>query len=216
MTCTQCTRAHQHNQHDLTPLKLPVLYESEAAMTQFKLPRTYTSTHNAEIPGRYVSIGSVYNQYLLQLPEVIQTETQVVGAWKRKHNAYEIHLEAIVSSMSNPDAAGRSKILCEGMHVVLESIAYAETAILKSHPELGRTKIFIHFKSLDPKYNRTEEWHTLRYWTSDAESSSSSSEEVVKPEIKKKKNQPKKKKAKKSEKYQGPPPPKPECKICQR
>jgi len=51
------------------------------------------------------------------------------------------------------------------MGVVLESVAFAETALLKLHPELGNAKIFIHFHSSDPKYKRTEYWNKLAYWS---------------------------------------------------
>jgi len=48
--------------------------------------------------------------------------------------------------------------------VVLEGIAFAETALLNKYPELGESRIIVHFKSLDEKYDRVEYWHRLKYW----------------------------------------------------
>lgn len=60
-------------------------------------------------------------------------------------------MTAYVSTEKNPQAEIRKEL-------------GAETTLLKLHPELGSTKIFVHFKFIDPNYNRTEYWNRLAYW----------------------------------------------------
>lgn len=165
MACIKCSEKDRTNQHRLVPLLLPITYESSEIITDLKLPRKYTSTHNDTTKEIYISIGHNYNKYLLESEEAIKVQSQIVGKWiKQQCNKYEIHLEVLVSTEQNPAAEIRNRIFCAELGTVLEGIAFAETALLENHPELRDTKIFVHFKSIDPKYDRVEYWHRLGYW----------------------------------------------------
>lgn len=163
-----CSKENRINNHRLQPLLLPITYEDKGIMTNLSLPRKYTSTHNDETREVYVSIGHDYNNFLLNTDEVKNVESQVIGQWKKNGNKYEIHLMVLVSTEKNPQAEIRNKIFCEELGYVLEGIAFAETPLLSKKPKLGRTKIYVHFKSNDPKYNRTEYWHRLSYWSNNS------------------------------------------------
>ena len=93
-------------------------------------------------------------------------ETEILGKWSKKNYKYRIKLTAIVSTEKNPQAAIRNIIICKELGVVLEGIAFAETALLKLNPCLKNTKIYVHFKSIDPAYDRVEYWGKLGYWSS--------------------------------------------------
>lgn len=162
--CVQCTKEDRKNQNRLDPLLLNIIYEDSEQITSLCLPRKYTTTHNDVPPTLFAGIGHEYNKRLLSTEEVIKNQTEIIGKWVKKDCKYEIHLKAIVSTKENPQAEIRNMIICRELGTVLESIAFAETALLKLHPELKSTKIFVHFKSIDPKYNRTEYWHRLGYW----------------------------------------------------
>lgn len=165
-TTVCCSEENKINQHRLVPLLLPITYENADIITEFELPRKYTSTHNDLTKEVYISIGHNYNQFLLNSEEALVNETQVVGKWKRiKCNKYEIHLTVLVSTEKNPQAEIRNRIFCQELGYVLEGIAFAETALLNTYKYLNNAKIFIHFKSIDPLYNRTEYWHRLGYWS---------------------------------------------------
>jgi hypothetical protein len=159
-----CSKENKKNKNRLNPLLLPIFYESKEIITNFSLPRKYTSTHDDETKQIFMGIGKNYNQILLSSDEVVKVESQVVGKWIKKNGKYQIHLTVLVSTEQNPQPFFRNKVFCEEMSPVLEGIAFAETALLNLHPKLGRTKIFIHFKSIDPKYDRVEYWKRLNYW----------------------------------------------------
>ena len=162
-----CTKNNRTNNYRLVPLLLPITYESADIMKTLILPRKYTSTHNDETRQVFVSIGHEYNKYLLDTEEVKNVESQVLGYWtlsKKNTNKYEIHLKVLVSTEKNPQAEIRNKVFCEELGYVLEGIAFAEISLLTRYPKLGNARIYIHFKSPDPKYERTEYWHKLAYW----------------------------------------------------
>lgn len=164
--CPDCSKLDKTNQHRLDPNALNIIYQSSGIITSLCLPRKYTTTHNDIPPTLFVGIGHDYNQRLLSTEEVIKNESQVLGKWLQKMNKYEIHFKVLVSTQKNPQAEIRNAIFCKELGVVLESIAFAEAALLKSNPCLASTKIYVHFESIDPKYNRTEYWHRLGYWAS--------------------------------------------------
>jgi len=159
-----CSKKNRQNSHRLNPLLFPITYESAEVINSLDLPRKYTSTHNDDTREIYLSIGHTYNDRLLSSEEAVKVESQIVGKWISKGKKYEIHLEALVSTDKNPQSEIRNRIICSETSPVLEGIALAETCLLTLYPSLARTKIFIHFKSKDPKYNRIEYWGKLSRW----------------------------------------------------
>jgi hypothetical protein len=133
-------------------------------INKLSLPRKYTTTHNDFPPKLFLAIGHEYDKCLLSSEEVINQQTQVIGGWIKKHGKYEIHLDCIVSDASHPDAKARNEEFCRYMAGVLETIGFGEAHLLMSNPSLARTKIFVHFKSIDPAYDRVEYWHRLGHW----------------------------------------------------
>lgn len=170
--CVKCSKKDRTNQDRLEPLLLPITYESSEIIESFSLPRKYTSTHNDATREIYVSIGHEYNKILLESEEAVKTQSQVIGKWIKKDHKYEIHFEVLVSTLENPQAKFRNEIFCAELGPVFEGIALAETALLKSKPKYGDAKIYVHFKSIDPAYDRIEYWNRLKYWANNKDSSS--------------------------------------------
>lgn len=164
MTCVTCSKENKKNKHRLDPLKCPITYDSFKIVTHLGHCRKYTSIHSDETEEIFISIGTHYNKAFLQSEEAVKVESQVVGHWLKWKGKYEIHLQVIVSSEKNPQAFIRNKIICEELGPNLEGIALAEQGLLAKHPSLAKTKIYIHFKSIDKEYDRVEKWHTLGYW----------------------------------------------------
>lgn len=162
VSCIQCSDVNRTNQYQLKPISLSINYESTDIITSLELPRKYTSAY------RDLSIGHDYNNKILQHDDIIKRQNQVVGEWVKIDGKYEIHLNVIVSSDENPDASTRNKMFCDKLGLILESIAFAETTLLKLYPSLASTRIYVRFHSLEEKYDRTEYWHRLGYWVPDS------------------------------------------------
>ncbi|CAH6419012.1 Staygreen protein [uncultured virus] len=159
--CVQCTDAERSNQHRLKPLLCSITYESSEIIGDLSLPRKYTSVYNDETSEIYLSIGHKYNKHLLSSEEAHENGLVVTGKWIMNDNKYVIHLKVHVNTKED------HKIICSELGVVLEGIAFAESALLEQHSNLGNIRILVHFKSVDEKYDRVENWHRLKYWTRD-------------------------------------------------
>jgi len=134
-------------------LSMPLFWGSSKMVTRFSLPRRYTSTHDDNKREIYLTIDTKYNSKQLDTEEVKNVESQILGKWV---NSKTIKLVAIVSSEKNPQAAIRDKIIRLELPNVLRQIGLAERATVTIRPELGRAKIFIHYKSVDPKFDKKE------------------------------------------------------------
>jgi len=166
MEANYCSKENRKNKHKLNSLLFPITYESSEIIRKLDLPRKYTIPHNDETGEIFLSIGHKYNKILLSSEEAVKVQSQVTGEWvKGKNGKYRIYLEALVSTKKNPQALFRNKIICAEMSPVLEGIALAETCLLTLYPFLLETKIFIRFKSIDKKYDRTEYLGKLKRWT---------------------------------------------------
>lgn len=86
-----------------------------------------------------------------------------MGKWLNKK---KIELRVIISSEKNPQAMIRDKIIRKELPNVLKQIGLAETGLVALHPKLGRAKIYIDFKSIDPKYRAYECFGRLRDYIS--------------------------------------------------
>jgi len=164
--CVECSENDRQNNGKMVPFLTPITYENSDVIMNFCLPRKYTSSHNDEKKEVYISVGNNYNKFLLESEETVKTESQVIGKWIKRGDKYRINLKVLVSTEKNPLALIRNKIFCQELGIVLQGIALAETSLLKTHPHLLKTKIFIHFKSIDPKYDRIEYWGRLSRWCS--------------------------------------------------
>jgi hypothetical protein len=163
-SCQTCTKKNKQNNNRLNPLLCPITYESSKIITELCLPRKYTNTHNDLTREIYISIGHEYNSKLL----LADTEkARVIGKWVKNYNKYQIHLQVLVSEKNTPESVAkiRNDIFCAELAPVLEGFALAETGLLKSNPKLGKTKIYVHFKSFYKKYERIEYWGRLNYWS---------------------------------------------------
>lgn len=163
--CVKCSKENKKNTHRLDPLLFPITYSNSKLITNFSLPRKYTSIHNDETKEIFLSIGPDYNQRMLDTEEAKVVQSQVIGKWVMKDHKYYIKLKVIVSSEQNPQAQIRNQIFCNEMAPVLEGIALAETCLIKSNKCFRDAEILIHFQSIDSRYNRTEYWKTLEYWS---------------------------------------------------
>lgn len=159
-----CSEENRENKHRLNPSLFPITYESKRIITNISLPRKYTSTHNDDTREIYLHIGHSYDDRLLSTDEVKNVESQILGKWIKHKGKYQIRLVAYVSTKKNLQAEFRNKVICEEMSPVLEGINLSETCLLTMHPELLKTKIYIHFKSIDKKYDRVEYWGRLEQW----------------------------------------------------
>ena len=150
------------NHHRLKPSLVSTNYESSEIMTRLALPRKYTWV------AHHLSIGNEYNAKLIE--KVVKDETQIIGKWVESNDhpgKYEIHFEVLLTTDRNNNLAIRNKYFSEKLSLVLEEIAFSETALLKSRPSLAGTKIYVNFRTHN-NGGRNEYWHRLGHWTQES------------------------------------------------
>lgn len=157
--CIQCSDFERSNQHRLRSVSFSITYESESINERFSLPRRYTCVHNNG--NMSLSVGRNYDRKMLSSPD---DQTGIIGKWIKKSQQYEIHLKVLVSTNDYPDVISRNKTICKDLGIVLEGIAFAETALLEKYPDLGNSRVLVHFCSIDEDYDRVENWHRLKYY----------------------------------------------------
>lgn len=166
------------NQHKLKPLDVSIKFDAPEIVSSLAPEIVSSLNLKSELAkgrwsrkytwgGHHITVGSVYDTKLM---ERISDETYALGEWvsPKGSDKFEIRLEVLVSTEKNPNAELRDKYFRSRLGVILEEIVFAETALLRAHPELATTKIRVQFQSLDPKYDRTEYWHRLGHWTAES------------------------------------------------
>jgi len=159
--CIVCHESNRINQNHLLSSLLSVTYESDKIITSMSLPRKYTIIHNKMTKHTYINVGHNYDT---QLIDTHKNQLKIIAKWIKKVNRYRLYFTVLISNKNNIDAKIRNEIFCTQLGSILEGIAFAEKALIKSHPGLAESKIFIYFKSIDQKFNRVEYWNRLDYW----------------------------------------------------
>lgn len=157
------------NHHLLKPKMVSIKFDSPETITNLNFPRTYTWLSHR------VFIGDSYNSDYMDKV----SDNYVIGDWVSVNNSKEIHLQVMLKPTLSKE--NREKFLTEQIGLILEEIAYAETALLTLHPSLASTKIMI--QSQDS--SEYEYWHRLGHWAPESLRDISSKPEK-KPEKKKK------------------------------
>ena len=163
MPKARCSKRDKINRHLKDPSRTFVYYDSKDVATNLTLPRRYTCIYRAGSSGVIISIGENYSGRLLESKHG-KLDLHIGGVWEEIDDHLEIHMHALVSNKVQTNALLRNSIFCHKIPLILESIALAESELLKHNPELERAKIYVHFNSHVDQYDRIEYYHTLGYW----------------------------------------------------
>lgn len=159
MTCIPCTNLDRTNQHRLSSCAFSTTYDPFFIKDNFSIKdlknRKYTCIYNDSDCS--LSIAHNYDEILLEQ----NFELSVTGEWIINNGKYEIHLYVSINSQSDNDLS------CETLGLILEALADSELSLLEKYPHLGKSRIIVYFNSPDDKYDRAENWHSLKYWTQD-------------------------------------------------
>lgn len=161
----QRVRAALFDPPPFSPEKLRVEYLPGANDKQLGT-RRYTLTHNDVTGTLQLAIGYEYNQRQLSGWYTRVVRDEVLAEWVSLSGAapaMRLHVYCHVSGEESWPAPPnlRSFIFQREMTLVLDTIIYAEQALLQSQPHLARAPILLHLRSHLPQLNRVLEWGTL-------------------------------------------------------
>lgn len=140
----------------LNPSKLSVEFRAGVTPVEPVTGRKYTLTHSDTTAELFLTIGPSY-----AYDKINKMRDEVLAKW-RMYNGYPLlHIYVYVDGQSGHDkAAIRNLIFRRELPLALEAIRYGDNRFFLYHPELDNAPIWIYFDSINPNYDRFENWGT--------------------------------------------------------
>nr|GLL49295.1 protein STAY-GREEN, chloroplastic-like isoform X1 [Ipomoea trifida] len=130
-----------------------------------KLPRTYTLTHSDITSKITLAISQTINSSQLQGWYNRLQRDEVVAEWKKVKGKMSLHVHCHISGghfLLNLCAKLRFYIFCKELPVVLKAFVHGDGNLLKNHPELQDSLVWVYFHSIIEEFNRVECWGPLK------------------------------------------------------
>jgi hypothetical protein len=126
------------------------------------LPRRYTLTHSDRTGHFYLTVAPEYEVQQFNGLYTRLMRDEVLAEWVKTDEEYELHVYVHVSGgfvVGSPKR--RNKALKRELPLALESIRYGDQYLVREHPKLGASPVFVHFQSKKETYHRVEPYGTL-------------------------------------------------------
>lgn len=147
----------------LRPEKLHVKYLKDVNPKGPTVPRRYTLTHSDSTGDLFLSVGFDYDNKAISGFYTRLMRDEVLAEWREDEIGFSLHVYCHVSGGLVFGKAGwRSSIFRREMPLVLEAIRYGDKEFFIANPDLDDSPVIVHFQSSKTKYNKIEEWGTLR------------------------------------------------------
>ena len=126
------------------------------------IPRAYTLTHSDSTGELFLTIDRVHNYPQISGWYTRLMRDEVLAEWQFD-NEPTFHVHCHVSGgFIIGSARWRYSIFRKHMPMVLQAFRYGDRTLFDSNPQLDHAHIYVHFYSLQSKYNRTEDWGQFR------------------------------------------------------
>lgn len=140
----------------LNPDKLYVEFRPGVTTTEPTIGRKYTLTHSDVTADLFLTIGLQF-----AYDKVTAMRDEVLAEWRTNNGFSFLYVYVYVDGLSGPSASAvRNAIFRRELPLALEAIRYGDSRFFGAHPDLDNAPIWIHFYSINPKYNRFENWGT--------------------------------------------------------
>lgn len=147
---------------DLQPGKLHVTFLGANPAPGSLLPRKYTLTHSDLTGELFLTVGREYNRKQIAGLYTRLMRDEVLAEWKQESGQHSLHVYCHVSGgLALGRAKWRDEILHKHMRMVIEALCYGDRDLLSTIPALNESRVRVHFRSLDPDYDRVEDWGAL-------------------------------------------------------
>jgi hypothetical protein len=140
----------------LNPEKLYVEYRPGVTPTEPIIGRKYTLTHSDITADLSLTIGLEY-----AYDKINKMRDEVLTEW-RFYNGYPfLYVYVYVDGQFGAGiSAIRNTIFRRELPLALEAIRYGDRRLFIEYPQLDNAPIWIHFDSINPCFNRYENWGT--------------------------------------------------------
>jgi len=146
----------------LIPGKLHVKYLHEATPDAPVAPRFYTLTHSDSTGDLFLSIGPAYDKKQISGLYTRLMRDEVLAELKKDSEELSLNVHCHISGgFVFGRAKWRYNIFCSELSLALEAIRFGDKVLFDNDPRLDENPVFVHFKSADKKYEKTEKWGKL-------------------------------------------------------
>lgn len=150
---------------DLQPEKLHVSFQAGTSVQGLSLPRRYTLTHSDLTGELFLTVGPDYVREQISSFYTRLMRDEVLAEWQQDRTGLSLHVYCHVSGGLAIGSAGwRNDILVTHMRSVIEAFCFAERDLVATHPEIARARVWVHFRSNKPRYDRVEDWGSLQMY----------------------------------------------------
>lgn len=140
----------------LNPEKLSVDFEGVTPTTPI-IPRRYTLTHSDITAELFLTIGLKY-----AYDKINQMRDEVLGEWIRIGENYFYYVNLYVDGHLGPTVTAiRNAVFIRELPLALQAIRYGDDKFFSVYPELDDAPILVNFNSINPYFNRIENWGTF-------------------------------------------------------
>lgn len=150
------------NSFHFNPNKLYVEFRDGVTFTEPLINRCYTLTHSDLTANLFLTIVLSF-----AIDKMNAMNDEVLGEWALTESSfiYNIYLDVDGQYNNHATIAKRNDIFRRELPLALEAIRYGDRLLFLSHPELNICPILVYFISIDPQFNKIENWGTFSNYT---------------------------------------------------
>ena len=142
----------------LNPEKLYVGFRPGVTPLQPIIGRKYTLTHSDITADLFLTVGLEY-----AYDKINKMRDEVLAEWRTYDSYIFLYVYVYVDGkFGSAVSAIRNAIFRRELPLALEAIRYGDRRLFTANPGLDNAPIWIHFDSINPYYNRFENWGTPR------------------------------------------------------
>lgn len=142
----------------LRPEKLHVTFAGGIKLAEPVAPRRYTLTHSDATGDLFMTVGQEYDEKQIGGWYTRLMRDEVLAEWKTGPNP-ALHVYCHVSGgLAFGPAGWRYQIFKRELPLVLEAFRHGDAALFEAHPELDQAPIWVHYRSIQRRYQRSEMW----------------------------------------------------------
>ena len=145
----------------LDPAKLRVSLIAGSSADGPVTPRCYTLTHSDSTGDLFLTIGPQHDRAQISGWYTRLMRDEVLAEWQESDGGPALHVFCHVSGGFVFGGAGmRYDIFQRELSLVLEAFRFGDGGLFAAQPELDGASIWIHFRSANRRYQKTERWGT--------------------------------------------------------
>jgi hypothetical protein len=139
------------------PEKLSVDFREGVTPTEPIIPRRYTLTHSDITAELFLTIGLKY-----AYDKINFMRDEVLGEWAKTGGRYFFYVYLHLDGELGPTVTAiRNGVFRRELPLALEAIRYGDKTFFNTYPNLDNAPIVVYFNSINPYFNRIENWGTF-------------------------------------------------------